>query len=154
MPILALKTTLWCLRRNYRARKLNASKSASFLLTRQHHDPLQLLLMALRDGFDDGRWVVASDDFCLFHGLDFMKTNRGPIPYCQACEDGICTCCRGECGQVIIVPVCCGMATSSGECCGNPAPAQEIEPCPNCGGSGKEPPLDQNEIEATHGPSS
>lgn len=27
------------------------------------------------------------DDFCVEHGRDFMKTDRGPIPYCAKCDE-------------------------------------------------------------------
>lgn len=30
-----------------------------------------------------------SDDFCLIHGYEYMRSRMGdPIPYCQACEQG------------------------------------------------------------------
>ncbi len=27
-----------------------------------------------------------SDDFCLIHGYEHMRTDRGPIPYCAQCD--------------------------------------------------------------------
>jgi hypothetical protein len=27
------------------------------------------------------------DDFCVIHGYDHMRCNRGFIPYCEACDN-------------------------------------------------------------------
>lgn len=29
---------------------------------------------------------MTNEDFCLTHGRDFMKSDRGPIPYCARCD--------------------------------------------------------------------
>jgi hypothetical protein len=35
---------------------------------------------------EDGQFLDETDDFCLEHGRDFMRCDKGPIPYCRACE--------------------------------------------------------------------
>ncbi len=47
--------------------------------------------MTERDDTDDlelGGWFSDYDeaDFCLIHGYEFMKTDRGPIAYCSECD--------------------------------------------------------------------
>lgn len=34
-----------------------------------------------------------SDDFCISHGRDHMRRDRGPISYCTACEQSCCEHC-------------------------------------------------------------
>jgi hypothetical protein len=39
-------------------------------------------------GRSQGRMATVNDeDFCLEHGRDFMRCDKGPIPYCAKCED-------------------------------------------------------------------
>lgn len=44
--------------------------------------------MSLRDDdFEFGGWLVDVDqDFCLVHGYEHMKNDRGPIAYCAECD--------------------------------------------------------------------
>ena len=30
---------------------------------------------------------MSDEDFCIEHGRDFMRFDRGPIPYCAKCEE-------------------------------------------------------------------
>lgn len=47
-----------------------------------------------------------------------------------------CEVCGGDGVTQVIVPVCCNIPTKTGECCCNPVPGYEQEPCGNCGGEG------------------
>ena len=48
-----------------------------------------------------------------------------------------CETCDGTGAEAVTVLACCGNYRRTGECCGRPVPAQDVDPCPSCGGSGR-----------------
>lgn len=53
-----------------------------------------------------------SDDFCIIHGYDHMRSQMGnPIPFCEACESERCPCGekpKGSCAECVDYPLSCG----------------------------------------------
>jgi hypothetical protein len=76
---------------------------------------------------------MSDEDFCLEHGRDFMRSNRGPIPYCAKCEHD--TLKRGERFTVGNQPCQHFLRGDADIAALGPGNRRNLHECPKCSGN-------------------